>query len=196
MAERGARAVGVDLSEPMIAAARGRWPRADFRIAKACDLPLPKASVDAYRADKVFHELAEPARALAEARRVLTHGGRIVLSGQDWDTVVVDSDDPALTRTIVHARADLIASPRAARRYRNLLLDAGFDDVTVEVHTEVFTGPAMLPLLAGLAEGACSTGAVAREQADDWIAEQCARAEADRLVLALPMFMAAATAPR
>ncbi|MFF2412033.1 hypothetical protein [Streptomyces sp. NPDC058092] len=60
----------------------------------------------------------------------------------------------------------------------------------------MFTGPAMLPLLTGLAEGACSTGAVTREQTDNWVAEQRVRAEADRLLLAMPMFMATATAPR
>lgn len=196
LGERGVRSVGVDPSEQMIAVARGRWPEADFRIAGAYELPLADASVDGYRADKVFHELAEPERALAEARRVLAPGGRIVLVGQDWDTFVIDSDDPALTRTIVHARAALTAGPRAARRYRNLLLDAGFDDVTVEVHTGVFTGPATLPLLTGLAERARSTGAITRHQTDAWTAEQRARAETDRLFLALPMFMAAATAPR
>ncbi|MDQ1007117.1 hypothetical protein QFZ82_001602 [Streptomyces sp. V4I23] len=68
--------------------------------------------------------------------------------------------------------------------------------MTVEVHTGVFTGPGILPLITGPAEGACSTGAVTREETDNWIAEQCARAEADRLSLALPMFMAAATARR
>ncbi|MFE7155179.1 methyltransferase domain-containing protein [Streptomyces sp. NPDC057636] len=196
LAERGVRAIGVDPSEPMIDVARGRWPEADFRVAGAYGLPLPDASVDAYRADKVFHELAEPERALTEARRVLALGGRITLIGQDWDTVVIDSDAPALTRTIVHARADLITGPRAARRYRNLLLETGFRDVTVEVHTGVFTGPMMLPLLTGLAEGAFSTGAITREQTDGWIAEQWARTEVDRLFLALPMFMAAATTPR
>ncbi|MGA5194048.1 methyltransferase domain-containing protein [Streptomyces exfoliatus] len=196
LAERDVKAVGVDPSERMIAIARNRWPEADFRLAGAYELPLPDASVDGYRADKVFHELGEPQRALAEARRVLTPGGRIVLFGQDWDTFIIDSDDPALARTIVHARADMTTSPRAARRYRSLLLDASFGDVTVDVHTGVFTGPAMLPLLTGLAEGACSTGVVTREQTDRWLAEQRARAEADRLFLAMPMFMATATAPR
>ncbi|WP_376771197.1 methyltransferase domain-containing protein [Streptomyces boluensis] len=193
---QGVRAIGVDPSERMIAVARDRWPQADYRIAGAYELPLPDASVDGYRADKVFHELAEPERALEEARRVLAPGGRIVLVGQDWDTFVIDSSDPALTRTLVHARAGMTAGPRTARRYRNLLLDARFDDVTVEVHTGVFTGPTMLPVLVGLAEGACSVGAVTREQTDRWIAEQRARAEADRLFLALPMFVAAATAVR
>jgi SAM-dependent methyltransferase len=195
LAERGARAVGVDRDERMIAVARERWPQCDFRSAGACALPLADASVDGYRADKLFHELGEPERALAQARRVLMPGGRIVLIGQDWDTFIIDPHDPALTRTIVQARADLTRGPRAARRYRNLLMEAGFGEVTVEVHTGVFIGPEMLPLLVGLAEGACSSGAVRREQTDAWIAEQGARAGADRLFLALPMFVAAATAP-
>ncbi|WP_406062801.1 methyltransferase domain-containing protein [Streptomyces sp. NBC_01077] len=193
---REVNAVGVDPDEQMIAVARGRWPEADFRRAGAYELPLPDASMNGYRADKVFHELAVPERALAEARRVLTPGGRITLVGQDWDTLVIDSADPALTRALVHARADLTVGPRAARRYRNLLLDARFRDVTVAVHTGVFTGSAMLPLVTGLAEAACTTGVVTREQADRWIADQRARAEADRFFLAVPMFVAAATAPR
>lgn len=196
LAERGVRAVGVDPDEQMITVARDRWPAADFRVAGAYELPLADASMDGYRADKVFHVLAEPERALAEARRVLAPGGRIVLVGQDWDTFAIDSDDPALTRAIMHGRADLLGTPRAGRQYRNLLLDAGFGDVTVEVHTHVFTGPVMVPNVVRLAEGACSGGAVTREQADGWIAEQRARAEADRFFMALPMFMAAATAPR
>jgi len=194
--EHGLKAVGVDPDERMIAAAKARWPDADFRIAGAYDLPFEDATTDGYRADKVFHELAQPERALAEARRILAPGGRIVLVGQDWDSFVIDSDDPALTRSIVHARADLVQGPRVARRYRNLLMAAGFEEVTVEVLTGVFTGPAMLPVLVGLAEGACSAEAVGGARVDRWIAEQRARAEADRMFLALPMFVAAATAPR
>ncbi|MFF4576358.1 methyltransferase domain-containing protein [Streptomyces sp. NPDC001410] len=196
LGEHGVKAVGVDPDERMIEIARDRRPGGDFRVAGAYGLPLADASVDGYRADKVFHLLEQPERALAEALRVLVAGGRIVLIGQDWDTFVIDSDDPALTRSIVHARADLLAGPRAARCYRNLLLEAGFGQVTVEVRTGVFTGPTMLPLLAGLSAGACSTGVVTRGQAARWIAEQRARAAADRLFLALPMFVAAASAPR
>ncbi|MBW8705512.1 putative methyltransferase [Streptomyces sp. MBT84] len=196
LAERGVKAIGVDPDERMIAVARSRWPASDYRIAGAYELPLADASIDGFRADKVFHELAEPERALAEAHRVLAPGGRIVLIGQDWDTFSIDSDDPALTRTIVHARADLTVSPHAARRYRNLVLEDAFNQVTVEAHTGVLTGSAMLPLLTGLAEGACSAGTVMREQTDTWVAEQRKRACTDRLFLALPMFLAAATRTR
>ncbi|WP_344209923.1 methyltransferase domain-containing protein [Nonomuraea bangladeshensis] len=190
LAGRGARPVGVDVSAEMLAVARHRWPEGDFRLGDACALPLEDGSVAGYRADKVFHELAEPARALAEARRVLVPGGRAVLAGQDWDTFVIDSDDPALTRRLVHARADLVTAPRAARRQRNLLLDAGFSDVHAEVRTEVFTDAAMLPVLAGLAAAARTAGAVDADQETAWVAEQRRRAETGRLFLALPIFVA------
>ncbi|SDH71469.1 methyltransferase domain-containing protein [Nonomuraea jiangxiensis] len=191
LAERGARAVGVDLHEETVALAARRWPGRDFRLADACDLPFEDGELAGYRADKVYHELGDPARALREARRVLATGGRAVLAGQDWDTLVIDSSRPGLTRTIVHARADLVRTPRAARQYRNLLLDAGFRDVTVEVRTAVFTDAMMLPMLSGLAEAARGAGAITGEEAAAWVADQEERARAGRMFLALPLFVAA-----
>ncbi|WP_369203386.1 methyltransferase domain-containing protein [Streptomyces sp. PU-14G] len=194
LAERGVHAVGVDPGRRMLAAARERWPRAEFREAGAEDLPFADGSVRGYRADKVFHVLREPGRAVAEARRVLRPGGRIVLLGQDWDALMIDSENATLTRTLVHARADLLGTPRAGRQYRGLLLDGGFDEVAVEVHTSVFTDPAMLSLLERLVEPACAGGAVGRDQADAWLAEQRRRAETGRLLIAVPFFVASATA--
>ncbi|TDB85160.1 methyltransferase domain-containing protein [Actinomadura sp. KC216] len=195
MDEQGARAVGIDPAERMISLARERWPSADFRVADAYDLPFEDASVHGYRADKVYHTLDDPARAVAEARRVLSPGGRIVLIGQDWDTLLIESDDAALTRTIVHARADMIPTPRVVRRQRQLLLDEGFADVKMEVHTSISTGPAMLPVLTDLATKVQSVGAITEAQAEAWIAEQQERGQNGRLFFALPMFITAATRP-
>jgi ubiquinone/menaquinone biosynthesis C-methylase UbiE len=175
--ERGFDPVGVDLSEEMVSVAKQRWP-ADFRIGDAYSLPLADGEVTGYRADKVFHALESPDRALAEARRVLAPGGRIVLTGQDWDGIMIDSSDPVRTREIVHARADGLPNPRVARGYRNLLLDNGFDEVTVEVHTVVFADPVMLPIVMGFSDDA------------EWLADQTARAEAGRFFVAVPMFLA------
>ncbi|WP_235854824.1 methyltransferase domain-containing protein [Nonomuraea aridisoli] len=195
LAARGARAIGVDLSAEMIALARSRGPERDLRIGDARALPLADGEVAGYRADKVLHELPDPAEALEEARRVLAPGGRIVLLRQDWDGFLIDSADPVLTRTIVHARADAVTNPWAARRFRNLLLDTGFADVTAEAHTSVLTGDVLLPMLTGLAAGARAAGAISPEQEAAWAAEQRERVRAGRAFLALPMFVAAARRP-
>ncbi|MFG1927629.1 methyltransferase domain-containing protein [Cryptosporangium sp. NPDC048952] len=177
----------------MIAVASERWSAARFQIATAEKLPFADATLHGYRADKVFHVLDDPARAIDEARRVLAPAGRIVLLGQDWDTFVIDSDDPALTRTIVHAAADRVRNPRIVRRTRNLLVDAGFTDVTVEVHTWVFTDATLVPMLADLAGKAQQNGAISEAQAESWVGEQRERAEHGRLFLALPLFVTAAS---
>jgi SAM-dependent methyltransferase len=195
MAALGARAVGVDLSEKMLAMARDRFADGDFRLGDAAALPFGDGELGGYRADKVLHTLPEPAAAVAEAWRVLAPGGRAVLCGQDWDAFVVGSSHPELTRTIVHARADRLPSPRGARRYRNLLLDAGFRDAAVEVHTTVLTDEEALPVLANLVEACRAGGDVTGEEADAWLADQRERAARDRLFLALPMFLASAAKP-
>ena len=180
MVERGARAVGVDLDPEMIAVARERWPAGEFHIGDACELPLETGSVSGYRADKVLHTLDDPARAVAEARRVLAPGGRAVLLGQDWDTIAIDSDEPETTRRLVHAKADSLPSPRVARRYRNLLLDAGFTDPVVEARTAVFIDGTALAVLHRITDE------------ESWLAEQAERARTNRIFVAVPMFLVAA----
>jgi SAM-dependent methyltransferase len=179
LAERGARALGVDHDPEMIAVARERWPAGEFHVGDACELPLESGSVAGYRADKVLHTLDDPVRAVAEARRVLAPGGRAVLLGQDWDTFAIDSDEPETTRRLVHAKADSLPSPRVARRYRNLLLDAGFTDPVVEVRTSVFTDDTALALLHRITDE------------ESWLAEQAERARRNRIFVAVPMFLVA-----
>lgn len=196
LAARGLSATGADPDEGMIALARSRYPDCDFQLASAEALPYDDGTFQGYRADKVVHVLADPSRMLAEARRVLATGGRIVLLGQDWDHVAIDASDIPVTRKLIHARADTIASPWAARRYRNSLLDHGFTDVAVEVHTAVITEYAALaPILAGYSDAGVAAGVVDRAEGDAWLADQEQRGRDDRFLMAFPMFVASATAP-
>lgn len=177
LAERGARAIGVDLDRAMIKVARKRWPECDFHIADVTALPLEDGSVTGYRADKVLHDLPEPELAVIEARRVLAGGGRATLVAQDWDAYMIDSDDPELTRELIRDRADGVHHPWIARQYRSLLLDNGFTDVTVEVHTIVWTDASALPMLANIGGKG------------DWLDDQAARARDDRLFVAVPFIL-------
>ncbi|WP_017589870.1 methyltransferase domain-containing protein [Nocardiopsis ganjiahuensis] len=191
----GPHAVGVDLDPRMLDAARSRHPEADLRPGNAYELPLADASVQGYRAEKVYHSLDDPARALSEAYRVLAPGGRIVLAGQDWDAYMVDAADSGTTRSILRSYADRMPDARAPRRQRALLLDAGFHGVEVEGSVLVFTDEEVLPMLTALAEAAEEAGAVSAEQAASWTADQRERAREGRLFAAVPFFVVSAVRP-
>ncbi|MFW6724800.1 class I SAM-dependent methyltransferase [Streptomyces sp. MAR4 CNY-716] len=82
LAERGVRAVGVDLSPGMIALARREHPAAEFREGDLLRLPAADGEFGAAVAlYSVIHlEPAELAPAFAEARRVLRPGGRLLVA--------------------------------------------------------------------------------------------------------------------
>lgn len=192
----GADAVGIDAAEEAVAFAHEQHPSCRFEVGDAQQLRFADESLDGYRAEKLYHALDDPDKACAEARRVLVPGGRIVLVGQDWEFFAVESDDPALTRTILTSSAAEIAHGRVARRYRNMLLDAGFDDVSCEAHTAVLTDPTLaLFTVTRLAGGAVRAGAVSDAQAEAWLDDQRRRAERDRLLVAIPLFLAAGRRP-
>jgi SAM-dependent methyltransferase len=192
----GADAVGIDAAAEAVGFARELHPDCRFEVGDAQQLPFPDQSLAGYRAEKLYHALDDPDKACAEALRVLAPGARIVLIGQDWELIGIESGNPGLTRTIVTSSADEMVNGRVSRRYRNLLLDTGFDDVSCEVHTAVLTDPALaLFTVNRLAQGAVRAGAVSDAQADAWLDEQRRRADRDRLLVTFPQFVAAGRRP-
>jgi SAM-dependent methyltransferase len=190
---RGADAVGVDASAEMVAEAQRRVDGAEFVVADATELPFPDASLDGYRAERVYQHVSDPGRALREARRVLRPGGRIVLVDQDWDALMFDSDDKEVERAIVLAYSDAIVDGRMGRRSRAALVDAGFADVQVEVETFVLDYDYAAPVLETFVEPAVASGAVTRDDADAWIAEQRQRGRDGRFFGAMSHVIAHAT---
>jgi ubiquinone/menaquinone biosynthesis C-methylase UbiE len=77
-----ATVVGVDLSDAMLAAARRRLGHATPPLVRGNVYALPFAdrSVDLLTSTISYHWYLEPARALAEIRRVLAPGGTFVLA--------------------------------------------------------------------------------------------------------------------
>ncbi|HEX9713424.1 MAG TPA: methyltransferase domain-containing protein [Actinomycetota bacterium] len=78
----GGTLIGTDLSPNMLERARAAADRlglsnVELRVMDAMALELPDASVDGVVGRFVYHLLPDPARAFAEARRVLRPGGRL-----------------------------------------------------------------------------------------------------------------------
>jgi SAM-dependent methyltransferase len=181
------KAIGIDPDPAVIALARARTPGAVFHVAHSGDLPLEDESVDGYRAARLLHLLPDPLPTLTEARRVLRPGGQMALIGQDYGFLMLDSDDQDLTDVIGLGLESRWVAPRAARSYRDLLLDSGFLDVEVAVHAQVTTDFEQLADdLADAASAAVEKALITREDADGWLAEQADRGRRDRFLAIAP----------
>lgn len=119
-AARGAAAVGVDPSPAMVAQARRRsadHPGVRFEVGDAAALPLEDDSITVAMAIATYHHWPDGPAGLAEVRRVLAPGGRLLLG------------EKRLRRDGGHGLTDAGAAAVA-----DLLRELGFRDVRVEPH--------------------------------------------------------------
>jgi SAM-dependent methyltransferase len=107
----GARLVGIDPAEGMIAQARQRTPGAAFHLSTAETLSLPESSFDLALSTVSFHHWFDQALALRQVAKVLRPGGYFVLA----DPVV----PLGLNRLFQHGR------PASFGRRRQLFEQAG-----------------------------------------------------------------------
>jgi len=84
LAEHGSRPIGVELSERALARAARVVPGADLRLLERDgSLPLAHASVDLVWCSEVIEHVPDVGGLLAEVRRVLVPGGRLLVTTPD-----------------------------------------------------------------------------------------------------------------
>jgi SAM-dependent methyltransferase len=197
----GGRVIGIDNSETMVAEAQRRAAGSglpvEYATGDAHRLDLEVALVDGARAERVFQHLAEPPAALAELVRVTRPGGRIVIGPDpDWETLVVDSAFPRVTRQIKDVLSGGLASGHVAHQLRGLMLGLGLEDVAVTPDTLVLTSfevaDQMLELSV-IADRARAVGAVSEYDHTSWIADLRARDESGRFFLTLTGLLTSAS---
>ncbi len=125
------RVHGVDLSPSMLAIAerrRGAPGAAPIALeeADASSLPFPDESFDAAVSTQVYEYVADMPAALAEARRVLMPGGRLLILDTDWDSIVWRSDDDERMTRVLSAWDEHLAHRDLPRALPELLSGSGF----------------------------------------------------------------------
>ena len=165
--------VGVDASESMLALAAKRCEGHDnvsFHEGDVTALPVADADFDRALSVQVLEYVADIPAALAEMRRVLRPGGRVLIWDVDWATVSWHSEDPGRMERFLRAWDEHLSEPSLPRRLSAELRAAGFEDVEMQGHAfvtddltdESYAG-ALVPLMADY---------VGTEEAQEWADEQ------------------------
>lgn len=133
---RGAIATGVDFAENMVSVARRRYPTIDFQVADATKLPFADDSFDAVVMGLALFMILEPDKALKEAHRVLTAGGKFACSVWDWpvpgfDLFYSSMEKYAPEEPMLGGQPPLfgVSDPEVLE---SALVNAGFVDAVVE----------------------------------------------------------------
>jgi arsenite methyltransferase len=121
------RVVGVDPSASMLALSRRREAPVEFVQGDGLALPFADEAFDAAVATQVYEYVTDMPAALAEARRVLRAGGRLLILDTDWDSIVWHSNDHERMQRVLLKWNDHLADPYLPRRLPRLLREAGFD---------------------------------------------------------------------
>ena len=194
------QAIGFDLSAAMIAEARRRAAAlgvaATFQEASVEALPVESGTVHAYRAERLYQHVPNVAMALIEARRVLAPGGQIVLVDQDWDVAVLDADDLEVSREIHRVFCNSLVQGTIGRRFRRLLLDAGFVEVDVQAETVTSANADEYGFMVDLLDKAARASGIDGKRLDGWVLDQTRRIAGDRFFMVMTHFIASATQPR
>jgi len=129
---------GVDVSADMLAIAAARELASGAAAVELSEqgvtaLDLPDGAFDAAVCTQVYEYVDDMAAALAEARRVLRPGGRLVVLDTDWDSIVWRSSDDARMARVLTAWDEHLVHRDLPRRLPELLRAAAFSVSAVEV---------------------------------------------------------------
>ena len=191
--------VGVDSSPQMLALATRRVEGRDnveLREGEVTSMPVSDEDFDATMCVQVLEYVADIPGALAEFRRVLRPGGRVVIWDVDWSTVSWHTADPDRMQRALTSWDAHLSHPALPRALAAQLRAAGFEGVRVDGHAFVSTdlepetyGAALMPLIERYLAGREDVGG----ETEAWAAEQRELAERGAFFFACAQFCFTAT---
>lgn len=196
------RVCGIDVSDSMLELARGRMTApgsapVEYLTGGVDRIPYPDGAFDVAVSTQVLEYVPDIPAALAEIRRVLRPGGRLLVLDTDWDSIVWRSDDRDRLGRVLVAWEQHLADPHLPMRLMGELAAAGFDP----------DAPRVLPLLnVGFDPDTFSAGILAiiaayvvgrdgltQEEVDAWAAD--VRGQGDGAFFSLNRYLFGATRP-
>ena len=76
--------VGIDISEEAIKKSKEKYPRFEYFVADATNLPFPDNSFDCVVCSEVIEHIPEDEKVFSEARRVLKNKGTFIITTPNW----------------------------------------------------------------------------------------------------------------
>jgi len=136
------KVTAVDRSQLMLNQAREGAENAmselEFVLADAEKLSFLDSTFNSARVDRTLQHIPHPQTAIAEIARVLKPNGWMVAFEPDWETLVIDSDYPDITRKLVNFWCDNFPSGWVGRYLLKYFCQAGLTEVDVEPITISF----------------------------------------------------------
>ena len=149
-----------------------------FACADGHDLPFADQSFDAVVCISVLEFCEDPRQVLAQVRRVLRPGGRLLVANSDEDTRVYNGGDRELGRRIARAIADRGHDPWLGRRLAPLLTAAGFrlerEAALVDLEREYAPGTSGHTHAHLWREYLLGTAGIAAQDYERWLADLAA----------------------
>jgi SAM-dependent methyltransferase len=126
------KAYGLDMTDDMLALARENQRKAgvenvEFLKGEIEAIPLPGDAVDVIISNCVINLSADKRQVIAEAFRVLRPGGRFAVSD-----IVLRGELPEAAQRSLALWTGCVAGALQESEYRNLLTEAGFENVDLE----------------------------------------------------------------
>ena len=166
----------------------------EYRLGDAQRLDWPADAFDGCRAERTFMHLEAPAQALAEMIRVTRSGGRIVVFDFDWDTLLVDHPERALSNKS-ELMTNGLRSGRIGRRLPALFAEARLADISVAAHTILMLPDFFRQLFGPTLQRTLEAGALAAAEIASWWEPLDSAARAGRFFTALTGFIVAGAKP-
>lgn len=200
----GGKVVALDPSALLLDAARkaaieaGYGSIVETQVGDARALPFPDVSFDRALCHWVLLHVAEQERVVAEMRRVVSPGGKIVCVEMDWETQIVFPGRRDLTRRIFNFNTDRHIDGWMGRRLPSLFRELQLTDITVDPITTTddgSRGPEWLEFLRSRADNARAGGAMTEAEGEEWIGAIEAAAGEGRYFFAVTQFVVTGVVP-